>query len=622
MKVAKQAVAYYCLRTGKDWSEFFNKLDKAIATPMVVAETAEDDEIWLIKKLVEVIEKRMTITELKANKDEVKSEFDLDGRKQAGEFFTPLVWCKEARGYFNKYIPNWKDYTVWDMACGTGNLMLEQAKEVDKLFLSTLQDTDVQSVGAMDEYKNATVFQLDFLDGLDYDIMNTDFLDKLPYDLKDAIINDKPLILYSNPPYKSGVAKVTEVGRYMCSIGLNKSAYDLFYQFCWRMMHFVELFNLRNTYCCFFGPLTFFSGSNAQVLFKEFQKCFSFVDGMCISAQDFSGTSQSIEWGIGCSLWKARGGYVNDAKPDQVLLTKKMLAPDGSVVTGEKTLYAAPRQRMDEWLQPKDVFSYIEAPLATSALTFRGSEEGVLVAPQTGKIAVGALGTLMLDSTLARGNSYSAILSVPTSINFVNITKENFWRCVASFAYRNIVNAGWADTRKWLSAPDETVDGYDTWVKNCLPIFLFELKSMQSGIRGVKWQGETIDVTNKLFPVSEAEVREYCHDEDILKDLDKYGLHNDFILECIEESKSVWLPEVADLFNWCKQYILNSYDKRKDLGYAGRTKSCDAGLAQLRSGIFTTEDNQELFKKLGVARNALNKDLGRFGFLSEVDSNN
>lgn len=613
MKIAKQAVAYYCLQTGNDWSEFFNKLDEAVQTPMEQA----TGEIWYIKKLLEVVNKTMTTQELKANKDEVKSEFDLKGRKQAGEFFTPLVWCAEARKYFDKYIPDWKNYTIWDMSCGTGNLMLEEAKECSKLFLSTLQDTDVQSVQAMEEYKHATVFELDFLQGLDYDVNNTEFLDKLPAELKDVIVNDKPIIFYANPPYKSGMAKATEVGRYMCDIGLNKSAYDIFYQFCWRIMHFVEMFNLSNAYYCFFGPLTFFSGSSAQVLFKEYQKCFEFVDGMCISAGDFSGTSQSIDWGIGCTLWKSRGGYIPDAKPDQVLLTKKMLDGFNKVVSGDKTLYTAPRERLDEWTQPKDVFSYREAPLATSALTFRGSEEGVLVAKQSGKIANNALGTIMTDSNLARGNNYSAILSTPTSINFINITEENFWRCVASFSYRNIFVANWVDTKKWLSAPDETAEGYDMWLKNSLVLFLFELKSMMAGLRDVQWCGESVDIYNYFFPITEAEFKMCCKDPVILEDYEKNGFHNKFLLEQLAKAQKVWIPEVWDLFNWCKNTILASYNKRAKYDYKGGLQACDAGLAQLRYGMFSNEDTQELFNKLSVVRKALNKDLNHFGFLSE-----
>lgn len=795
MKVAKQAVAFYCVRTGKPWYEFFDKLDLAMNTSYSEA----DDEIWTIKKALEVVLKDMSLMELKANKDEVKSEFDNEGRKNAGEFFTPLIWCAEARKYFDKYIPNWHDYTVWDASCysmdteilvrrrgtnflnmkrikstiqytigwvyydslrltdevwgynpetgqtgwvrivdkfskmqdgiytfkagkvnckvtgdhkmiaivdgeervgitardlynllitteykllgnkakcvqllevtekgearpveikmkgaihstanervwdltmekwhyfatrqgggspvflsncGTGNLMLEADHDRSKLFLSSLQDTDIETIRNNPAFEGATAFQLDFLDGIDYDRYNTEFLDKLPPRLKEVIVNDEPIIFFDNPPYKSGVAKATDVGRHMCSIGYNKSAYDLFYQFCWRFMHFVEMFDLHNAYYCFFGPLTFFTGSSANVLFKDFQRHFEFIDGMCISAQDFSGTSQSIEWGIGCSLWKACGEDGIEGEPKKVLLEKKMFDMDGNIITGGRTLYTAPRERMDEWLQPKDVLYYNEAPLTTSHLTFKGSDEGVLVAKYSGKIADGALGTMMLDSTLARGNTYTAILSLPTSIQFVNITKENFWRCVSSFAFRNVYQASWSETRKWLSAPDTSVEGYDTWLANALVIFLCELKSMQSGIRGIQWCGEKVDVSNRLFFVTEDEFRASCNDDLIIDDFDNHGFHNEFVLSMIEQSKELWTPEIKELFQWCKDVILNTYDIRKDRGYKGCLIASDAGLAQLRYGVFSQEANQHLFDLLNKARSSVNKDLSRFGFLCETE---
>lgn len=795
MKIAKQAVSFYCIRTGKEWYEFFDNLDKAVETSYEDA----DDEIWTIKKALEVVLKSMTLQELKANKDEIKSEFDLEGRKNAGEFFTPLVWCAEARKFFDKYIENWNEYKVWDMSCysmdtkilvkrrglnstgmvvekstlmytigwvyyddllstdlvwgysketkefgwvgfknnfkkfaehlyvfrnskqqfakvtgdhkmlayvdgvlremtaeelynamlaknyklageqaslvellvptkngfrkatvdtklcscidyhgyvwdltmdkwhffttkvdggtpvilsncGTGNLMLESEHPREKIYLSTLQDTDVETVKNMKEYEGANVFQLDFLNELDYDSVNTDFLNKLPEGLQNAIRNNEKIIFFANPPYKSGMAKATEVGRYMSSIGLSQPAYDLFYQFCWRIMHFVEMFDLTNAYFCVFGSPTFFTGSKASVLFREYTKYFKFVDGMCISAQDFSGTSTSIEWGIACTLWKAKGAYSTETPDTGVLLKKKMLDMDGKVTTGESSLYTAPREKMDIWLQPKDVLYYKEAPLATSHLTLKGSDEGVLVSKYSGKIAENAFGTMMLDSSLARGNTYSAILSLPTTLQFVNITEENFWRCVSSYAFRNTYKADWSETRKWLSAPDTSVEGYDTWLANALVLFLFELKSMQSSMRDVNWFHDIIDIQNKLFPITEEEFKEYCHDEVILQDFEKHGFDNQFILEKIEEVKDLWIPEVKDLFDWCKNIILSTYDVRAKHEYKGCTQACDAGLAQLRYGLFTTEANTALFDVLGKARNAVNKDLNKFGFLCETES--
>ena len=88
-----------------------------------------------------------------------------------------------------------------------------------------------------------------------------------------------------------------------------------------------------------------------------------------------------------------------------------------------------------------------------------------------------------------------------------------------------------------------------------------------------------------------------------MKDFEKYGFHNDFILKKVEESKELWLPEIKDLYDWCKNMILSTYDIRAKHDYKGCLQACDAGLAQLRYGIFSTEATTALFDyllKLGV----------------------
>lgn len=617
MKVAKQAVLYYSMITGKAWSDFYSNLDAAMSledgAPM-------SDELWLIRKLMGAVEKSgVSINEFKMNKDAVKALFDEEGRKKAGEFFTPEIWCKEGRTYFDKHIPNWRDMNVWDGSCGSGNLMRTAGHPADKLFLSSLQEDDITLIRNTPEYAGATAFQCDFLADLDYDTVNTEFLDKLPQRLKEIIVNDEPLLIYMNPPYKSGSAKSTDVGRYMIDIGLGKAAYDIFYQFCWRVMHFVEMFELKNCYYAFFGPLTFFTGSGANVLLTEFEKCFEFIDGMCISAQEFSDTSESILWGIGCSLWKSRGGYIADAPHKDILLDKKYKLPDGSVGCSGKVLYAPPREKLSDWVQPKDAMFLEPAPLMTSHLTFKGSDVEVRKAPNTGRLASNALGTLMVGNTLTRSADQSAVLSMPSTIQFCSITEENFWRCVSSYTFRRVVDAGWAIAKKEISAPDTTVEGYDVWLRNALVMFLFEWKSMMSSIRNVEWGGGTYNIRNKLFYCSEEEVRANCTDDKILADLDENPPENEFMLKMIEESRPYWVEPVAALFDFCKQYTLFSYNKRAGVNYKGCTDAWDAGFQQIRAGVWNDTLQEQLSERVAAARDWLRKDIDKFGFVTEVE---
>ena len=628
MNLAKQVIAYYVKVTGNKWSTFYDNLDEAISMPLEM----QTGELWLIHALMNfLITNGVSVEDFKTNKDAVKAAFDEEGRKQAGEFFTPVVWAEELHRYMDKYIPNWREtYNVWEGSCGSGNLIRTAKITPEHLFASTLQEDDVTLIKNTPELAGCTAFQCDFLQGIDHE-GSTEFLDKLPERLKEIIQNDEPLVILMNPPYKSGSAKATDVGRCMiaCStpeVPMSKPAYDIFYQFCWRVMRFVEMFNLHNCYYAFFGPLTFFTGAGANVLLKEFERSFEFIDGMCISATEFSDTSDSIKWGIGASIWKSMGNerpvYNSNGERisyhKDVLLDKKFLTPDGGIGCEGKVLYEPPRQKLSDWVEASDLIFNNDAPIMTSHLTFKGSDFFDKVAKHKGKLDVNALGTLMVGNTLTRSADQSAILSMPTTIQYVDITEENFWRCVASYTFRRVYDASWAVAKKEISAPNTEIEGYDFWLKNALVLFLFEYKSMMSSLRNVEFEGGYYNIYNKLFFLTEEEIRENCHDEVILRDLEEHPLQNQFILRMISECEPYWVPEVKQLYDWCKLYTLTTYDKRKLVNYKGSLECADAGFQQLRSGLWDDSLNADLTKVLVQARDWLRKDINKFGFVTDA----
>lgn len=536
--------------------------------------------------------------------------------------YDDFVWDLTTNNDNHVFLVRRNGHQFFSSNCGSGNLFRTTGLEDNsKMFLSTLQEDDVELIRNTPEFKGATAFQLDFLNKLDYNIFTTEFLDQLPPQLQDVIRNDKPLIIYANPPYKSGLAKATDVGRYMCEIGLGRAAYDIYYHFMWRVMSFVKMFNLSNVWFSCFGPLTFFTGAGANVLLKEYEHCFEFIDGMCLSAQEFSDTSDSIAWGIGCTLWKSRGGYKEDILEKPILLERKFKLADGTLGTDGRVLYAPPREKLSTWVIPKDITFYTQAPLMTSHLTFKGGDANEKVAHSMGKIAQNALGTLMVGNTLTRSASQSAVLSVPTTIQYENITKENFWRCVSSYTFRRVINADWSIAKKEISAPDETVDGYSLWLMNALVMFLFEYKSMMSSIRNVEYvDGSTHNIIrNHLFYCSESEVRENCHDEVILQDLDRNPPTNQFLLEQIEIARPYWVEPIKELFDFCKNYTLFSYDSRKDVDYIGSCDAWDAGFQQIRACVWSEDLEKQLNKVVADARDWLRRDIMSFGFVSDKE---
>ena len=189
MKLAKQAVAYYTNVTGNSWSKFYDDLDEAISLPI----ETQEGEMWLIHALMNtLIKSGLSVNEFKVNKDAIKAEFDNEGRKLAGEFFTPIIWAEELHRYMDKYIPNWREKAyVWEPSCGSGNLIRTANIKPDHLFASTLQEDDVTLIRNTPELEGCHAFQLDFLSAVDTNFENN-FLESLPQELQDVILNDKP----------------------------------------------------------------------------------------------------------------------------------------------------------------------------------------------------------------------------------------------------------------------------------------------------------------------------------------------------------------------------------------------------------------------------------------------
>jgi hypothetical protein len=154
-----------------------------------------------------------------------------DVRERKGSFFTPQIWVELSQKYLTDTLgEDWQDeYTIWDCAAGTGNLLIGLTNKYN-IWASTLDQQDVDVMH--DRIKNGAnlldshVFQFDFL--------NDDF-SKLPAPLQE-IINDpekrKKLVIYINPPYKRGLG-VANTRWHKDELGEAKD--ELYIQFLYRI---------------------------------------------------------------------------------------------------------------------------------------------------------------------------------------------------------------------------------------------------------------------------------------------------------------------------------------------------------------------------------------------------
>ena len=230
-------------------------------------------------------------------------------RRNSGDFWTPTVFVDYAHDMISKSLgEDWKEkYVVWDNAWGTGNLTRDY--KFGELYCSTLYQSEL-NIGA--EYNpEATKFQFDFLND---EIAGRDSLlgvydDKLPKGLKDALLENKPIVFFLNPPYgkATGAGGKLDVGisdtKVKCLMKDEKiEGSQLIKQFLWRIVDIKRKYNLTNCYiACFTNPSWMIKpqSKNFRALFFNH---FNYKNGVMFCASEFSDVSSL--WGITFNIWK------------------------------------------------------------------------------------------------------------------------------------------------------------------------------------------------------------------------------------------------------------------------------------------------------------------------------
>ncbi len=392
-------------------------------------------------------------------------------RERKGSFFTPQIWVELSQQYLEQVLgDDWhEEYTIWDCAAGTGNLLNGLTNKYN-IWASTLDQQDVDVM--KDRIKNGAnlleshVFQFDFLN---------DPFTKLPVPLQ-TIINDpakrRKLLIYINPPYaeagnvrtlqrtgenKKRVTKGSTIHeRYLPLIG--SAANELFALFLMRV--YTEL---KGAILGQFSKLKVLQASNFQLFRNEFHAALKSL--FLIPAHTFDNVNGTFP--IGFFIW--------DTAQEQ---TFERITAD---------IYYHSKKR----IRQKEICVLPESRELLTTFTHITSKE------ELNRASLGHFAARGPDIQNQRRVFIDNKLTRPASGGLHSqIEPSNLIRTVISFAVRLSIKQTWLNDRDQFLYPKPSWKKDNEFQYNCLAFTLFHTQNRISASESV----------NHWIPFTEQEV--------------------------------------------------------------------------------------------------------------------
>jgi hypothetical protein len=423
-----------------------------------------------------------------------------DERSFKGAYYTPLHVVDKAYDKLTETLgAHWqKDYIVWDMCCGVGNLEVKHSNPRN-LYMSTLDQADIDVMKATKTCVSAQRFQYDYLndditeDGqIDYSLTN-----KVPAELRKAIAEGKKILVLINPPYaeaansqgnegKTDVAK-TRMGALMNKANYGYAARELFVQFLARVAQEMPIATLA-----MFSTLKYVNAPN----FEQFRAQWNaqYLGGFVVHSKSFDGLKGDFP--IGFLVWKT--DQLATRKTPLLEVVTEVLSKTARPM-GEKTFYNLPKSSyLNVWM-PRLKTDATHIPLKNA------------VHPQIDHAKVtswrsDAIGYLLSNSNdLQNAGTLTALFSsVYSAGNGFHITPANFEKAAVVFCVRRIIKPTWLNDRDQFLQPTEPLT--DEFKTDCLLWMLFNGSNLTASANDLEWNGKKWAIVNHFIPYTEGEV--------------------------------------------------------------------------------------------------------------------
>jgi hypothetical protein len=433
----------------------------------------------------------------------------IEERSFKGAYYTPLAVVDKAYDLLAETLGNnWqKNYIVWDMCCGVGNLEVKHSNPRN-VFMSTLDKADIDVMKASKTCVAATRFQYDYLndDITDDGLIDYSLTKKVPAALQQAIKEGKKILVLINPPYaeatsggntvvgveaesKLGVAKTkfaaTAMGRY------GKASNELFMQFVARVAQ-----EIPTATVAIFSKLKYINAPTL-VQFRQAVECKVFRAGFVVHSQVFDGLKGNFP--IGFLIWETNQHSIKKTPIFEIIteiLDKKVQA------IGEKIFYNIPNESLlTDWIARPKTNSTDVVPLknavvpATATKDLRGT-----------KWANSAIAYFLSGGNDLQHASQQTVIfsSGYGSARGYFITPDNLWQAAIVFSVRRLIKPTWINDRDQFLQPTQPLT--DEFKNDCLIWMLFNGSNLTASANDLDWNGKKWSIVNHFIPFTEEEV--------------------------------------------------------------------------------------------------------------------
>ncbi len=429
----------------------------------------------------------------------------LDEQKFKGAYYTPLHIVDKAYEQLVATLgPNWQhNYIVWDMCAGVGNLEAKHSN-LRNVYMSTLDQPDVEIMRLNPAFAGATIFQYDYLndDVTDFGEIDYSLSNKLPAELRQAIADAKEgkkgakrILVLINPPYaetgagigrgdtnKKGVER-TRTQRIMQRVDAGFASKELFVQFLVRIQAEIPAATLA-----MFSKLKYVNSPNFEKFRVRWQA--QFLGGFVVPSRVFEGLKG--EFPIGFLIWDQR----KQAAIIETAVT--VLAKEGEVV-GEKIYLTSPTNKLlNAWMDRPLARGGPALPLSHA---FKVSDN-----PRPKKQCQDALGFLYASNNDLQHAQLETLISssIFTGGNGGGyyILPENLWQAAIVFAVRRLIKPTWLNDRDQFLQPSQPLT--DEFKSDCLVWMLFNGSNLTAGADGLHWNDRDWSLATISFRLPKA----------------------------------------------------------------------------------------------------------------------